>query len=145
VNEGHVVELSLHLRAAPERVFPYLTEPERYARWQGVRAELDPRPGGIYRVWMATGTVAVGEYVEVEPPRRVVFTWGWEGDPELPPGTTTVEIDLRPESDGTILTLRHSGLPTSESTALHEAGWNLFGARLADVVAGRDPGPMPPP
>src|SRR6185436_19944931 len=65
VNEGHVVELSLHLRAAPERVFPYLTEPERYARWQGVRAELDPRPGGIYRVWMATGTVAVGEYVEV--------------------------------------------------------------------------------
>lgn len=144
MNEGDVVELSLHLRAAPEAVFPYLTEPERYARWQGVRAELDPRPGGIYRVWMATGTVAVGEYVEVEPPRRVVFTWGWEGDPEVPPGTTTVEIDLRPEGDGTTLTLRHSGLPTPDSAALHEAGWNLFGARLADVVAGRDPGPMPP-
>ena len=145
MNERHVVELSLRLAAAPEAVFPYLTDPERYARWQGVRAELDPQPGGVYRVWMDTGTVAVGEYVEVEPPRRVVFTWGWEGDPEVPPGSTTVEIDLEPDGDGTTLRLRHSGLPTPETAALHEAGWNLFTSRLSEVVAGRDPGPIPPP
>jgi uncharacterized protein YndB with AHSA1/START domain len=145
VNEGHVVELSVRLSAAPEAVFPYLTEPERYARWQGVHAELDPKPGGVYRVWMDAGTVAVGEYVEVEPPRRVVFTWGWEGDPDVPPGSTTVEIDLQPEGDGTTLRLRHSGLPTPESAALHEAGWNLFTSRLAEVVAGRDPEPIRPP
>lgn len=47
------------------------------AQGQGVKAELDPRPGGVYRVWMDADTVARGEYVEVESPRRVVFTWGW--------------------------------------------------------------------
>ncbi len=141
---ANVIELQVRLEATPDVVFPYLTESERYARWQGVRAELDPQPGGVFRVWMDADTVARGEFVEVQQHRRVVFTWGWEGNDAVPPGSTTVEIDLV-ETDGgaTILTLRHSGLPDGESAALHEEGWRFFTARLATAVTGEDPGPMP--
>ncbi|MEX0755524.1 MAG: SRPBCC family protein [Actinomycetota bacterium] len=142
----HEVEVSLHLEAPPEAVFPYLIEPERYVRWQGIKAELDPRPGGVYRVWMDTsGTIARGEFVEVEPPRRLVFTWGWEGNDTLPPGASTVELTLQADGSGTLLHLRHSGLPDGESAAMHEEGWHFFTGRLTQLVAGRDPGPMPPP
>ena len=64
----NTIELQVRLSAPPEKVFLYLTEPERYVKWQGVKAELDPRPGGVYRVWMDAETVASGEHVEVEPP-----------------------------------------------------------------------------
>lgn len=145
MSNGHVVEMQVRLEARPEAVFPFLVEPERYARWQGVRAELDARPGGVFRVWMDAQMVVSGEYVEVTPHRRVVFTWGWEGNDDVPPGSTTVEIDLEPDGDGTTLTLRHSGLPSDESAALHEEGWRFFAPRLASAVSGGDPGPMPPP
>jgi uncharacterized protein YndB with AHSA1/START domain len=138
-----VVEVEIRIEAAPEVVFGFLVDPERYVHWQGVRAELDPRPGGAYRVWMDEQTVAAGEYVEVTPPSRVAFTWGWEGDAELPPGTSTVEIELEAVSGGTVLRLRHTGLPTGASAAMHEDGWRLFTSRLVDASAGRDPGPMP--
>ncbi len=132
---GRVVEVRVRLDAVPEVVFGFLTREDRYIRWQGVKASLDPRRGGVYRVWMEQGAVASGEFVEVEPNRRVVFTWGWEGDPAVPPGSTTVEIDLAPDGDGTLLTLRHLGLPDEASAAMHEEGWRMFTARLAEVVA----------
>jgi uncharacterized protein YndB with AHSA1/START domain len=140
---ARVVELQLRLDAPPDEVFRYLTEAERYVRWQGVKAELDPRPGGLFRVWMDADTVARGEYVEVESPYRVVFTWGWEGDEGVPPGSTTVELTLRADGDGTILTLRHSGLPDGEAAAMHDEGWRFFTDRLELVTGGGDPGPMP--
>lgn len=138
-----VIEMQVRLQAPPEAVFPYLVEPERYVRWQGMRAELDPRPGGIYRVWMDADTIASGEFVEVEPHRRVVFTWGWEGDEAVPPGSSTVEIVLEPDGDATMLTLRHAGLPEGKPVAMHAEGWTFFTGRLATVVAGGNPGPMP--
>jgi uncharacterized protein YndB with AHSA1/START domain len=141
---ARAVELSVRLDAPPEDVFPYLTEPDRYVRWQGVKAELDPRPGGTYRVWMDASTVARGEFVEVDPPRRVVFTWGWEGNERVPPGSTIVELTLEAEGDATILSLRHTGLPDGEAAAMHEEGWRFFTARLDRAVLGEDPGPMPP-
>jgi uncharacterized protein YndB with AHSA1/START domain len=137
--------MELRLDAAPSVVFAFLTDPKRYVRWQGVRAELDARPGGVYRVWMDDDTVAVGEYLEVSPPTRVVFTWGWEGDPLLPPGSSTVEIELTPENGGTTLALRHSGLPDGDSAMMHEEGWRFFTSRLAIAASGGDPGPMPSP
>jgi uncharacterized protein YndB with AHSA1/START domain len=143
VSDAYVVQMQVRLEARPDVVFAFLVDPERYVRWQGVRAELDPRPGGVYRVWMDDQTVAVGEYVEVTPPTRVAFTWGWEGSAELPPGSSTVEIDLAPDGDGTTLVLRHSGLPDGASAAMHEEGWRFFTSRLSIAVVGRDPGPMP--
>lgn len=141
--DGHIVRLQLRIEATPDTVFPFLTEPDLYTRWQGVRAELDPRPGGMYRVWMDADAVASGAFVAVRPPHLVVFTWGWEGDPEVPPGSTTVRIELTADGDATTLTLEHSGLPTGRAAAMHEEGWQIFGARLATAVGGGDPGPMP--
>jgi uncharacterized protein YndB with AHSA1/START domain len=142
-SETNVVELQVRLGAPPDEVFLYLTDAERYVEWQGVKAELDPRPGGVYRVWMDADTVARGEYVEVESPRRVVFTWGWEGNDGVPPGSTTVEFTLEADGDGTVLSLRHTGLPDGEAAAMHEEGWRFFTERLAVVTRG-DPGrPIP--
>jgi uncharacterized protein YndB with AHSA1/START domain len=140
---ANVVELTVRLEAPPDEVFGFLTDAERYVRWQGVKAELDPRPGGVYRVWMDADTVARGEYVEVDPPRRVVFTWGWEGNADLPPGSTTVELSLEAEGDGTMLSLRHTGLPDGEAAAMHDEGWRFFTGRLSTAVLGGDPGLMP--
>jgi uncharacterized protein YndB with AHSA1/START domain len=141
--QAHVVELELRLGAPPEEVFPYLVDPERYVQWQGVRAELDPRPGGVYRVWMDAHTVASGEYLAVDAPERVVFTWGWEGSDQVPPGSTTVELTLRADGDQTVLRLRHSGLPDEQAAFMHREGWMSFGERLRLVIRGEDPGPMP--
>jgi len=140
---ANVVELQVLLGAPPDEVFLYLTDAERYVRWQGVKAELDPRPGGVFRVWMDADTVARGEFVEVDSPRRVVFSWGWEGNDGVPPGSTTVELTLEADGDGTVLSLRHTGLPDGEAPAMHEEGWRFFTTRLAAVVRGEDPGPIP--
>ncbi len=134
IEPDRVVEVQVRLAASPVQVFPYLIEADRYIRWQGTKAELDPRPGGVFRVWMDATQVASGEFVEVAPPDRVVYTWGWEGNEGVPPGSTTVEVVLTADGDGTLLSLRHSGLPDGEAAAMHEEGWRHFTERLADAV-----------
>ena len=136
------VTAEIRIEARPEAVFPFLTEPERIIRWKGVEARVEPTPGGEYRVQVTATAVAVGEYVVVDPPRRVVFTWGWEDDEQLPPGSSTVQIELVPDGDGTIVRLTHSGLPEGADVAQLE-GWQHFLPRLAEVAAGGDPGPDP--
>ena len=69
------VELEQRVKGAPETVFEYFTDPEKYSRWQGVEAELDARPGGIFKVTTAPDVRARGKYVAVEPPRRILLTW----------------------------------------------------------------------
>ena len=133
----------VRVAARPETVFPFFTDPAKMTLWKGVEADLDPRPGGIYRVDVTGRDVVRGQYVEVVPNRRVVFTWGWErsGSP-LPPGASTVEVDLIPDGDGTIVRLTHRDLPAGEAGAFAE-GWEHFLPRLAEAAAGRDPGPDP--
>jgi uncharacterized protein YndB with AHSA1/START domain len=130
----------VRIAAPPEAVFPFFTDPAQYVRWKGRTAELEPEPGGIYRVDI-DGNVVRGEFVEVDPPRRLVFTWGWEGGP-LPPGSTTVEVDLLPDGDGTLVRLTHRGLP-EDTVQEHASGWDHFLPRLAVVAADGDPGPDP--
>ena len=102
-NESDAVEREVRIAARPETIFPFLVEPEKMRRWKGISAELDPRPGGIYRVDVTGRDIARGEYVEVTPHSRVVFTWGWEAENNpVPPGSSTVEITLTPDGDGTI-------------------------------------------
>ena len=138
-----VGELELRIEASPETVFEFFIDPEKMTRWKGSSAELDPRPGGLYRVGgIGGGAVAVGEYVELEPPHRVVFTWGWEGDEEVPPGSSTVEITLTPDGDATLLRLVHRDLPAGQG-AKHVEGWQHFVPRLALAAAGKDPGVDP--
>lgn len=131
------------VEAPPEEVFRWFTEPELLVSWIGLAARLDPRPGGLFRFEIAPGEWCSGRYLELEPGRRVVFTWGWEsGAIPVPPGSSTVEIDLAAHPEGTLVRLVHRGL-APEARGLHEEGWSRFLPRLAAVVAGRDPGPDP--
>jgi uncharacterized protein YndB with AHSA1/START domain len=139
-----VIEREVHIAASPETVFEFFTDPAKMVQWKGAQATLDPRPGGVYRVEMNEQAIALGEYVEVDPPNRVVFTWGWEGDyASTPPGSSTVEITLTQVDDGTLVRLVHTGLPTPESAEAHGQGWDQYIPRLAIAAAGGDAGVDP--
>ena len=91
-------ERELQIAASPETIFPFLIEPEKLTRWMGIDATLEARPSGVFRVEVRPDNIARGEFVQVEPNSRVVFTWGWEqgGTAHAPPGSTRVEITLIP-------------------------------------------------
>ena len=132
--ETTIIEREVRIAASPETVFSYFVEPEKYVKWKGHRAELDPKPGGVFRVEFETKDVARGEFVEIEPNRRLVFTWGWEGEGQpIPPGSSTVEVTLEPDGEGTVVRLIHSGLPEA-AVPRHAEGWDLFLPRLAEVA-----------
>ena len=127
--------------ATPETIWPFLTETERHLEWVGTVGELDARPGGVYRVLVAGQHHAVGEFVEVVPFEKVVYTFGWdEKDHPIPAGSTQVEISLHPEGEKTRVRLTHSGLP-ADATDDHGDGWAHYLERLAIAVPGGDPGP----
>jgi uncharacterized protein YndB with AHSA1/START domain len=131
--------------ATPETIWPFLTDAGKHVEWDGTVAELDPRPGGVYRVLVAGAFQSAGEYVEVVPHERVVFTFGWEQDGHpIPPGSTTVEITLHPEGDKTRVRLVHRGLP-DDAVGDHTNGWDHYLGRLAIAAGGGDPGPDTPP
>jgi Activator of Hsp90 ATPase homolog 1-like protein len=71
------VTTSVHVAAPPAEVFNYFTDPARYVRWMGAEAKLNPVAGGEYRIRMGDGFEAAGEFTELDPPRRLVFTWGF--------------------------------------------------------------------
>ena len=143
MTDDGVVEVSLHVAAEPETVFPYFTDPARYVKWMGSDAMLDPVPGGIYRVRIRDGIEAVGHFVEIDPPHSLVFTWGWTNDAEVPPGSTRVSVTLHSEAGGTRVVLRHHDLPSQPQRDHHGKGWELYFSRLASVLAGHDPGDDP--
>lgn len=134
------IDLSVRIDAPPSTVFPYFVDPARMCAWMGIDATADPRPGGAYRVDVTGRDVAVGEYVEVVPDERVVWTWGFEGSEAVPPGSTTVEITLEADGDATVVRLRHLGLPTPERVQRHTAGWRHYLPRLHAAAGGSDPG-----
>ncbi|MGH2427263.1 MAG: SRPBCC family protein [Candidatus Limnocylindria bacterium] len=138
------IVLEQRIEASPADVYAHLTEAQRWKRWQGADATLDPRVGGIFSVLMANGLYARGEFLELVPNRRVVFTWGWIGYENLPPGATTVEIDLRADGDATVLVLTHRSVPEEELPP-QRVGWTHYLPRLAVAAAGGDPGEDPGP
>lgn len=119
------VLITQRIAAPPEAVFPFLVEPERMLRWIGSDARLEPTPGGEFWLDMNGTDIAIGTFTEVDPPRRVVFTWGWDGSDDVPPGSTTVSIDLTADGSDTLVELRHTGL-TAEFAERHTEGWNQF-------------------
>jgi hypothetical protein len=89
------------------------------------------------------GVEAAGEFVEVDPPRRVVFTWGWTHGVAVAPGSTRVVVTLEAENGGTRVVLRHHGLRDDELRAHHRKGWEMYLDRLRGRVHGADPGANP--
>ena len=122
-----------------DETFALITEPDRLRRWQAITARVDLRAGGAYRWTIVPGHSARGSFTEVEPGRRVVFTWGWEGAADLPPGASTVTITLEPAAGGTLVRLVHEGL-TGEQAASHAEGWSHYLDRLVEAGTKGDAG-----
>ncbi len=136
------VVVTRRIEASPATVYSFFADIERWASWQGVDGEIDLRPGGLLRIRMPGGQVASGRFVEVVPGQRLVFTWGWEGDaPPVPPGSTTVVIELEPDRAGTLLRLTHSALAPPSVAEHHRIGWERYLERLRLRAEGGDPGP----
>jgi uncharacterized protein YndB with AHSA1/START domain len=141
--DAGVIHRELFVEADPATVFAFLTDADKLMRWMGTRCQLDAEPGGVYLVNVTGRDVARGEFEEVTPNSRIVYSFGWEhGAMGVPPGSTKVEIDLAPKERGTLLTFVHSGLPEA-AIGPHTDGWTHYLGRLAIAVAGGDPGPDP--
>jgi uncharacterized protein YndB with AHSA1/START domain len=121
---------TIRIAAPPTVVFPYLIDPPLLARWIGDAAGSAPEPGGPFALAITDAKSVRGQFLAVDPPKRVVFTWGVPGSDVLPPGSTTVEIVLTPDGDDTVVELTHRDLPPSEAPS-HQAGWT----GLLDVLA----------
>lgn len=129
-----MIEIRRRLPAPVAEVFRWWTEADRLREWMSpignVEAEVDLRVGGALRIVMsAEGTVIehFGEYVEIESPRRVVFTWASPFTGDQP---SLVTVELEPDgADGTMLRLVHSRLPESAAES-HEHGWGAMLDRL---------------
>lgn len=143
MSEASVVRREVHLPAPPAHVFALLTDPDKILSWMGTEARIEPHSGGLYMVNVTGARFARGSFREVVPVHRLAYSFGWEGSEAVPPGSSLVEIDLVEEASGTLLRLTHSGLPSAEQCEGHDRGWAHYLGRLAEVVAGRDPGPDP--
>ena len=135
------VTASVHIDAPPERVYEYFTRPEAIVSWMGEYALLEPEPGGRF-VLDIKGAPVRGCFLELDPPRRLLISWGYAGSGHLPPGASTVEVRLTADRGGTRVDLQHRGLPPGERPG-HASGWTHYLARLEIAAAGRDPGPDP--
>ena len=129
-----VVEREIQVEAPPEDVFAHFTDSSKVVRWMGKVATLEPRVGGRFRLEYNDRDVASGEFLIVERPRRIVFSWGWEHPDSTPrPGASVVEVTLEPIETGTRVRLVHRQL-TSDEAVSHAVGWDQFLPALAALV-----------
>ena len=140
MTEPLLVRRETQIAAPPATVFAFLTDPEKILSWMGAEAETEAHPGGLYLVKGIGGRVARGAFREVVPVHRLAYSFGWDGDEEVPPGSSLIEIDLIDRDGDTLLRMTHSGLPTAEQCAGHDRGWVHYLGRLAIAATGRNPG-----
>jgi len=130
-----MIKTSVRIAAPPEVVFPYFTDPTLMVTWIGDRVDLDARPGGKFALDFS-GVAARGSYIEVEPPHRVVFTWGIPNDDGMAPGSSTVEVVLVADGDDTVVNLTHRDLPEDREPS-HLEGWERCLGVLVTSVGAR--------
>ena len=120
------------LKATPARVFEALIKPDLIQRWMCPEVltvasiENDPVVGGTFRLVMpeADGRTypATGTYREIDPPRRLAFSWTWENE-AMAGIETEIAIELTPEGENTLFVMTHSGLPSEAERQSHQGGW----------------------
>lgn len=137
-NDEQAVRMTRTFKASPARVFAAWSQPEQIAKWFGPKGytmqvhEMDPRKDGKYRFGMTPPDggqtrYIVGRYLEIEPDRRLVFSWAWQDDtacndtPAADQSIVTVEFNAA--GDDTEVVLLHERLTTQESRDGHRAGW----------------------
>jgi len=135
--ETVAVEQTIRIAARPETVWEYWTDPALLREWWGSAVAFDTAPGGDWSIEMPHGAVMGGEFVELVPHERIVFTFGWvpsAGVPDIALGGSRVEVTLVPDDGDTILTLRHSGIPAVYASD-HGEGWRLHFVQLVALLA----------
>lgn len=128
------LERSVFIEALPETVFGYFTDSARWASWWGAGSTIDATPGGKVYIRYPNGVEAMGEFIEAEAPRRVVFTFGYASGKPMGPGSSRVTIELEPHGSGTLLRLLHE-LADAEARDQHIGGWRFQLSIFANVVA----------
>ena len=101
--ESLAVRREVQIAAPRATVFAFLTDPEKIVRWMGTEANMEPHPGGIYLLNMSGKDIARGHFTEVIPVHRLAYSFGWEGNDNVPPGSSLIEIDLLDREGGTLL------------------------------------------
>jgi uncharacterized protein YndB with AHSA1/START domain len=122
------------IRATPETVFAFFTDSGRWARWWGAGSTIDPTPGGRVLIRYPNAVEAAGEVLAIDPPRRLVFTFGYLSGAPLPPGASRVTITLTPALEGTTLDLTHEFGDAAARDA-HVQGWRYQLAVFANTVS----------
>jgi uncharacterized protein YndB with AHSA1/START domain len=141
MTESFVVRRETHIAAPRASVFAFLTDPDKIVQWMGTEATTEVHPGGMYLLKGVGSATARGTFREVVPVHRLAYSFGWEGNEEVSPGSSLIEIDLIEQDGGTLLRMTHSGLPNATTQASHGKGWAHYLGRLTEVAAGRNPGP----
>lgn len=143
-NEALELEFVTVIKADPELVYEFFTDAELIARWHGVAAAADPRPGGAYELNITGKDYKVGEFLELDPPNKLVFTWGHpKGVDDFPPGSSVVTVTFLRIPEGTRLNLHQTNFPNRRQRDAHEEGWTHYLSRLEKVATGSDPGRDP--
>jgi len=129
------------LAATPEKIYAAWTDPQKIVCWWGTadsttfHAEADVRVGGRFAVGFRTPdgeeNNVSGLYRAIEPNRRLVFTWAWRSTPER---ESLVTLTLKPDGDGTMLTLHHEQFFDDAARDNHERGWTQTLDRLEGFV-----------
>jgi uncharacterized protein YndB with AHSA1/START domain len=128
------LDRTMVIHARPETVFAFLNETPRWAAWWGPGSSIDPRPGGPVVIRHANGVEASGEVIEVRPPSRLVFTYGYVELKPSPPGSSRVTIRLDPHPRGTLLQLTHE-FADEPARDEHVQGWRFQLSVFANVIA----------
>ena len=130
----HVLDRSIVIHARPATVFRYFTDTPRWAAWWGQGSSIEPRPGGKVLIRYPNAVEVAGEVLEIDPPRLIVFSYGYASGQPFPAGGSRVTIRLAEVRDGTRLELRHE---FSDATVRdhHLQGWRYQLSVFANLVA----------
>lgn len=137
-----IVEIRRRLSAPVPEVFAWWTQADKLRQWMSpigiAEASVDLRVGGTFRIVMKSGEVAIhhtGEFIEIETPHRLMFTWV---SPYTGPEPSLVTIELEPDGEhATQLRLVHSQLPSEVATS-HQGGWGAMLDRLATGLSSKE-------
>jgi uncharacterized protein YndB with AHSA1/START domain len=130
----HQLTRTLLIQAKPEIVFNFFTDSTRWARWWGTGSTIDASPGGRVTIRHPNGVEVLGEVLEIVPPERIVFTYGYENGKPIPLGGSRVTIRLQPHESGTQLSLLHEFDDAAVRNDFVQ-GWRFQLSLFANVVA----------
>jgi uncharacterized protein YndB with AHSA1/START domain len=142
MNLPHRLDRTIVIQAAPQIVFTFFTDNERWAAWWGPGSTIDAKMGGRVYMRHPGGVETLGEVVEISAPDRIVFTYGFASGTPIPPGSSRVTIALEPVGFGTRLRLSHEFADESVRNE-HVQGWrfqlSIFSNVVANVVNAKAP------